>query len=84
VHWYVYILRCGDGSLYTGITTDVKRRVEAHDEGRGAKYTRGRGPFEVVSSVGPFDRSTALRLEIRVKRAAPENKLAVLHAEPGR
>ena len=41
--WYLYILSCGDGSLYTGITTDVEKRLEAHRQGRGAKYTRGRG-----------------------------------------
>ena len=43
--WYLYILSCGDGSLYTGITTDVEKRLEAHRQGRGAKYTRGRGPL---------------------------------------
>ena len=43
--WYLYILRCGDGSLYTGITTDVPRRLEAHRQGKGAKYTRGRAPL---------------------------------------
>jgi len=46
--WYVYILRCGDGTLYTGITDDVDRRLAAHRAGRGAKYTRGRGPLELV------------------------------------
>lgn len=78
--WFVYILRCADGSLYTGITTDVERRVAQHDEGRGAKYTRGRGPFEVVATVGPFDRSAALRLEAQVKRATPDKKVSVLQA----
>ena len=46
--WYVYILRCGDGTLYTGITDDVDRRLAVHRSGKGAKYTRGRGPLEVV------------------------------------
>ena len=78
--WFVYILRCADGSLYTGITKDLERRIAEHDEGRGAKYTRGRGPFELMASVGPFDRSAALRLEIRVKRAAPDKKVSVLEA----
>ena len=46
--WFVYLLRCGDGSLYCGITDDVSRRLEAHAAGKGAKYTRGRGPLELV------------------------------------
>ena len=46
--WYVYILKCGDGTLYTGITDDVSARLQAHREGKGAKYTRGRGPLELV------------------------------------
>ena len=46
--WYVYILRCGDGTLYTGMTDDVQRRLDAHRAGKGAKYTRGRGPLELA------------------------------------
>ena len=46
--WYLYILRCGDGSLYTGITTDVEKRLEVHRSGKGAKYTRSRGPLALV------------------------------------
>ncbi|MFR4201505.1 MAG: GIY-YIG nuclease family protein [Flavonifractor plautii] len=46
--WWVYILRCGDGTLYTGTAADVERRLAAHRRGRGAKYTRGRGPLAVV------------------------------------
>ena len=48
--WKLYILRCRDGSLYTGITTDVEKRFAAHNAGKGAKYTRGRGPWELVYS----------------------------------
>ena len=47
-NWYLYILRCGDGTLYTGITTDVEKRLEQHRTGKGAKYTRGRQPLELV------------------------------------
>ena len=47
-NWYVYILRCGDGTLYTGITTDVQRRLQMHRSGKGAKYTRCRQPLELV------------------------------------
>ena len=46
--WQLYILRCGDGTLYTGITDDLPRRLKAHRSGKGAKYTRGRGPLELV------------------------------------
>ena len=46
--WYVYMLRCGDDTLYTGVTDDVERRLAAHQAGKGAKYTRGRGPLELV------------------------------------
>ena len=45
--WYLYILKCGDGTLYTGITPDVEKRLEVHRSGKGAKYTRGRGPLEL-------------------------------------
>ena len=48
--WWVYILRCGDGTLYTGMTDDPERRLAAHRSGHGAKYTRGRGPLELVYS----------------------------------
>ena len=46
--WKLYMLRCCDGSLYTGITTDLEKRIGAHNAGKGAKYTRGRGPLELV------------------------------------
>ena len=59
--WYVYILRCGDGTLYTGITDDIPRRLAAHRAGKGAKYTRGRGPLELVYQERVPDKSAALR-----------------------
>jgi len=65
--WYLYILKCGDGTLYTGITTDVQRRLTAHRAGRGAKYTRGRGPLEVVYQEECGDHTQALRRELEVK-----------------
>ena len=61
--WYVYILRCGDGTLYTGITDDVPRRLAVHRAGKGAKYTRGRGPLELVYQEQAPDKSAALRRE---------------------
>ncbi len=66
--WYVYILRCGDDTLYTGITDDVARRLAAHRSGRGAKYTRGRGPLELVYTEEVSDKPAALRREYQIKR----------------
>jgi predicted GIY-YIG superfamily endonuclease len=65
--WYVYILECGDGTLYTGITDDVQRRLQMHRSGKGAKYTRGRGPLELVYSEECPDHSAALRRELQIK-----------------
>ncbi len=72
--WYLYILKCRDGSLYTGITTDVEKRFEAHQSGKGAKYTRGRGPLELVYREECGDHSEALKREIAVKRLSREEK----------
>ena len=74
VPWYVYILRCGDGTLYTGATDDVGRRLAAHRAGRGAKYTRGRGPLELVYVEEQPDKSAALRREWEIKRLRREQK----------
>ena len=68
VFWYVYILRCGDGTLYTGITDNVPRRLAVHRSGKGAKYTRGRGPLELVYTEQVPDKSAALKREIQIKR----------------
>lgn len=73
--WSVYLLRCADGSLYTGIATDVLRRLAEHEEGvRGAKYLRGRGPLELVFHRQVGDRSLASKVERRVKRLPREYK----------
>jgi len=67
--WSIYLLRCADGSVYTGIATDVSRRISEHEQGkRGAKYLRGRGPFELVYQRVVGDRSIATRIEYRVKQ----------------
>jgi putative endonuclease len=68
--WHVYLVRCDDGSLYTGIATNVRRRLAEHQEGapRGARRLRGRGPLELVFERAVGDRSLALRLERRIKR----------------
>jgi len=72
--WFVYLLRCRDGSLYTGVSTDVQSRIQAHEAGRGARYTRGRGPFELVGAAGPFRRGEALRHEHALKQQEPHRK----------
>ena len=76
--WYLYILRCRDGSLYTGITTDVQTRLEAHRAGKGAKYTRGRGPLELVYSENCGDHSTALKREFQVKALPRAEKMKLI------
>ena len=76
--WYLYILRCKDNSLYTGITTDVEKRLEAHRSGKGAKYTRGRGPLELVYQEECGDHSTALKREIEIKALTREDKLNLI------
>lgn len=72
--WNLYILRCGDGSLYTGIAVDVERRLQMHRSGKGAKYTRGRGPLELVYREECEDHSTALKRELAVKALTKEEK----------
>ena len=79
--WYVYLLRCGDGSLYCGITDDVSRRLEAHTAGKGAKYTRGRGPLELVYTEACESHSDALKREIAIKRMKRAEKLALAGIE---
>ena len=65
--WYLYILRCADGTLYTGITTDVAKRLEQHQSGKGAKYTRGRGPLELAYREECGTHSEALKRELEIK-----------------
>lgn len=78
--WSLYVVRCADSSLYTGITTDVKERFAQHSEGgrRAAKYLRGRGPLQLVFSAEVGDRSQASRLEWRVKQLSKSQKERLL------
>lgn len=84
--YYLYILKCADDTLYTGITVDLSRRVEEHNSSElGAKYTRGRRPVELVFSKAFADRSTASREERSMKRLSKRQKLeliAAAHLEP--
>ena len=79
--WYLYILRCGDNTLYTGITTDVEKRFEAHQSGKGAKYTRGRGPLELVYRETCGNHSQALKRELQVKALPREEKQNLIAGE---
>ena len=75
----LYILRCSDGSLYTGIAVDVAKRLDEHVKGvRGARYLRGRGPFDVVFCAAAGDRSEASRAEYWVKRLSKSDKEALV------
>ena len=76
--WYVYMLRCGDGSLYTGCTDDVDRRLAVHQSGKGAKYTRSRLPVTLAYQEEQPDRSAALRREAAIKRLSRAKKLELI------
>ena len=76
--WKLYILRCCDGSLYTGITTDIGKRVAAHNCGKGAKYTRSHKPVELVYSEECEDHSAALKRELEIKSMSRECKLKLI------
>ena len=82
--WFVYMVRCRDGSLYTGIAADVRARVAAHNDGKGAKYTRSRRPVELVYEEAAEGKSAALRRELEIKKltAAAKRKLAFPDKKP--
>jgi putative endonuclease len=73
--WTVYILKCADGTLYTGVTNDIERRLAQHRSGAGAKYTRGRGPLELLHAENHGTRSRALKREAEIKSWSREEKL---------
>lgn len=75
--WLCYLVRCADGTLYCGVTNDLARRVAAHNAGKGARYTAGRAPVELVWSEACASRGDALRREIAVKRMGRAAKLAL-------
>ena len=79
-NWHLYILRCADGTLYTGITTDVDKRFEAHCTGKGAKYTRGRGPLTLVYREECGDHSSALKRELEVKKLPRQKEEQLMQA----
>ncbi|MDA0733683.1 MAG: GIY-YIG nuclease family protein [Chloroflexi bacterium] len=78
MNWSVYILECADGTLYTGITNDLDRRMSEHETGRGAKYTKGRGPFQLVYHEICEDRGQASKRELEIKSLDREQKLVLV------
>jgi predicted GIY-YIG superfamily endonuclease len=76
--WFVYLIRCGDGTLYCGIALDVEARLKQHQEGKGAKYTRGRGPLVLVYREACGTQAEALRRERVIKALRRDRKAALL------
>jgi putative endonuclease len=76
--WFLYIIRCADGSLYTGISTDVARRIEKHNAGKGASYTKGRGPVQLILQEGPLTESFARKCESAIKKLTRKEKEAFI------
>ncbi len=77
-NWQVYLLKCADHSLYCGITNNLDLRIDVHNTGKGAKYTRGRLPVELVAATANMTKSDALKFEIRIKKLPAEKKISVL------
>lgn len=78
---YIYIVECSDNTLYTGYTTDVKRRVKEHNQGKGAKYTRGRGPVKLCYSEEHQSKSQAMKREYAIKQLKRRDKLKLIKGE---
>lgn len=74
IMWYVYLLRCSDSSLYCGITNDIQHRLKTHEEGKGAKYTRGRLPIKLAYTEVVENKSEALKREIQIKKLSKNKK----------
>lgn len=78
MNWYVYLLRCGDDTLYCGSTNDLQKRLQLHRAGKGAKYTRGRGPLELVYWEQLATQSDALKRERAIKTLSRPEKLNLI------
>lgn len=78
--WFVYVVRCRDGTLYTGISRDVEARVAKHNQGKGARYTRGRGPVALIHRERKSSQAAALRREAAIKALSRPEKLALVKA----
>ena len=77
-NWHVYILECADGSLYTGITNNLEKRLETHNKGKGAKYTRSRLPVKLVWAVETGFKKSAMMLEFHIKSYSRKEKLELI------
>ncbi len=77
--WHVYIIRCADDTLYTGVTTDVSRRVKRHNSKKASKYTRVRTPVALIYQEPAFSKTDALRREIQIKNWSKQKKLALIN-----
>lgn len=84
MNWFVYIIRCSDGTLYTGITNNLERRLAQHATQRGAKYFRGRQPEEIVYVENGHDRSSASRREAAIKKLERGAKMLLIASEANR
>jgi putative endonuclease len=80
--WVLYILECADGTFYTGITNDLDQRLQKHESGLGAKYTKGRGPFKLAYQESLKDRSEASKRERAVKTLRRDEKLKLIENYP--
>jgi len=80
--WFVYVVRCRDGTLYTGVSRDVAARVAKHNLGKGARYTRGRAPVALLHTERKSSHGAALRREAAIKALARDEKLALAGAPP--
>ncbi|WP_428622709.1 GIY-YIG nuclease family protein [Sedimenticola sp.] len=81
-NWFIYILRCGDGTLYTGVTTDIERRLQEHNHGpKGAKYTRARRPLTLAYQEAADSRSLACRREWEIKQLSTTEKWRLISAQ---
>lgn len=81
-NWFVYIVKCCDGTLYTGVTNDLDERVKQHNLGKGAKYTRARKPVNLIYSEKCDSRSTALKREAEIKKLTRAQKQALIVSPP--
>ena len=80
--WMMYVVECSDGTLYTGITTDIKRRILEHNFGmRGAKYTKSRRPVKLKFTIGELDHSDAAKKEAQFKKLTKANKTKIINAQ---
>ena len=80
-NWIVYLLRCSDNSLYCGVSNNIEKRVDDHNSGVGAKYTRSRRPVALVAASREMSKSEALKLELRIKKLPAELKMVEMEKE---